>query len=673
MAPRFEPVVLALACAGIVAGYFWISYPAIPQYGLLEPSQQHFNQLVAGFRSGQLSLKQAPPVELTKLADPYDPNQNAPYRLHDASYYGGKYYLYYGITPALILFWPYVAVTGTYLPQKYAVTTFCSVGFLIGALLVWQIRRRCFQKPGTGVVLAMVVAVGTVNGAAFLVRRPEMYEVSISCAYAMVMAALASLWCALDGRRPVVWTALSSLFFGLAVGARPTFLFGTASLLIPVAFLLKAPEGVHDRKNYRRKLGMAAFAPLLSVGIGLAIYNYLRFGNPLEFGIKYTLMGEKFTRFFAFDWQIIWLIVRLYFLLPTRLMEYFPFVRGVDVSAVASHGTFAENPFGVLTNMPFLLLACAAPLAWLPLMSGSARRLRLFACAVAWVFLGSVGVLLVFAVGTGIRYEVDFIPYLAILAVLGVFGIEDFFSTRPNGRGLARLGWAGALAVSIAFNFFASCQHHGVLKRDAPGEFQALSRFFNYPIYTYNRFLASVRASPRPTEAPTDASSSHERGPLLVRIRLPPGIVGLREPLLAIGSGPGGSVVAFIRTVSRDQIAVGFELPGPSLYECRPISVKQQDTIDVAIFEPNLLPDLGDPEWKGVPYLKQLSDLGLYAITVNGAMALEGNSAVDGPIDRNAPLSIGVNPLKDSIVGARFTGQIMGISRLDVSHALLAQ
>ena len=34
---------------------------------------------------------------------------------------------------------------------------------------------------------------------------------------------------------------------------------------------------------------------------------------------------------------------------------------------------------------------------------------------------------------------------------------------------------------------------------------------------------------------------------------------------------------------------------------------------------------------------------------------------------------IGVNPLKDSIVGARFTGQIMGISRLDVSHALLAQ
>jgi hypothetical protein len=54
-------------------------------------------------------------------------------------------------------------------------------------------------------------------------------------------------------------------------------------------------------------------------------------------------------------------------------------------------------------------------------------------------------------------------------------------------------------------------------------------------------------------------------------------------------------------------------------------------------------------------------------------MALEGNSAVDGPIDRNAPLSIGVNPLKDSIVGARFTGQIMGISRLDVSHALLAQ
>ena len=347
----------------MVADYFWTTYPAIPQYGHLAASQQHFNQLVAGFRSGQLSLKEVPPAELANLADPYDPAQNEKYRLHDASYYHGRYYIYYGITPALILFWPFVALTGHYLPQKYAVMIFCSAGFLIGAALVQQIRRRCFPKVGTGAFLAMVLAVGAVDGVAFLVRRPEMYEVSVSCAYSMVMAALAALWCSLETvRRPLFWTALSSLFFGLAVGARPTFLFGAASLFVPVLYLMKDSAGCPSRRYYIWKLGLAAFAPLASIGIGLAIYNYLRFGNPLEFGIKYLLMGKEVRGFFAFNWPCIWLNIRLYLFLPTRLMGYFPFVLGVDIPPLAPGYAFTENPFGALTNIPFLLFAGAAPL-----------------------------------------------------------------------------------------------------------------------------------------------------------------------------------------------------------------------------------------------------------------------------------------------------------------------
>src|SRR5580698_8066559 len=139
MRNRSELFVLAVICAGIVASYAWMARPAIPQYGLLEPGQQHFNQLVAGFRSGHLSLAQAPPPELAKLADPYDPAQNANYRLHDASYYHGRFYIYYGITPVLVLFWPYFEITRHYLAQKYAVAIFCTVGFLAGAVLVWQL------------------------------------------------------------------------------------------------------------------------------------------------------------------------------------------------------------------------------------------------------------------------------------------------------------------------------------------------------------------------------------------------------------------------------------------------------------------------------------------------------------------------------------------------------
>jgi hypothetical protein len=666
---RSEPLLFALVCCVIIAGYSWVTYPAVAQYGLLEPSQQHFNQLLAGFKSGQLSLKEAPSPELAKLADPYDPVQNAPYRLHDASYYHGKFYIYFGVTPVLVLFWPFLALTGHYLSQKYAVVIFCSVGFLIGAALVWQIRRRYFAKIGTGVFLSLVLAVGTVNGAAFLVRRPEMYEVSISCAYAMVMAALWALWWALNSeRRPLVWTALSSLFFGLAVAARPPFLFGAASLLIPVAYLTRFSPDFRTRKFGGLKLGFAAFAPLVSIGMGLAVYNYLRFGNPLEFGIKYMMSGNRVTNSFPFNWQCIWLNARLYLLLPTRLMAYFPFVRGVQVPPLPQGYAFVENPYGIITNIPFLLLACAAPLAWRQPRSEATRRLQLFACALAWVSLMSVAFLLVYVVAT-IRYELDFTPYLAILGVIGVFGVEDYHLAHPRGRGLARLGWVGLLIVSIAFNFFGSCQHLRIFERDAPDEFQGLSRFFDYPVYAYNRYLSPSRAAPAAGPPADDKLGPGRYGPFVERIEMSAVENGAREPLLVIGNVRENAVIVFIRSVTKDRVAVGLEFPGIGTAECLPIRRARGGPIDVAIFAPQLLPDLGDPDWGAAPYRKQLSDLGLYTITINGIAALQVRAPLSKPIDRDAPLSIGANPLDNTSVAGRFGGQIVVLPRLKIGES----
>ena len=76
----------------------------------------YYNQLVAGFQAGQLHLLADVPRGLVELPDPYDPVANKPWRLnprdeqgvlHDTSYYNGRLYLYFGVTPALLLFWPY--------------------------------------------------------------------------------------------------------------------------------------------------------------------------------------------------------------------------------------------------------------------------------------------------------------------------------------------------------------------------------------------------------------------------------------------------------------------------------------------------------------------------------------------------------------------------------------
>ena len=91
-----------------------------------DAANNYYNLLVDGFRAGHLNLKTEAPLGLTQLADPYDPAANAHFRLgsdrlYDLSYYKGRLYLYFGVTPALILFWPFVALTGHYLSHRLAV------------------------------------------------------------------------------------------------------------------------------------------------------------------------------------------------------------------------------------------------------------------------------------------------------------------------------------------------------------------------------------------------------------------------------------------------------------------------------------------------------------------------------------------------------------------------
>jgi len=79
-------------------------------------ADNHYNLLVRGFQHGQLSLDKVAPPQLATLPDPYDPVANGRYRtgngLHDMTYYKGRLYLYFGVAPALLLFWPWAALTG---------------------------------------------------------------------------------------------------------------------------------------------------------------------------------------------------------------------------------------------------------------------------------------------------------------------------------------------------------------------------------------------------------------------------------------------------------------------------------------------------------------------------------------------------------------------------------
>ena len=433
------------------------------------PAMANYNLLVRGFQAGQLNLKREVPPGMATLPDPYDPVANAAYRhapdnLHDTSYYRGKLYLYFGAVPALVLFWPWVALTGHYLFPRVAVIIFCAVGFLASAGILLAARRRYFPNTGAGVLSACALALGLATGIPVLLQRPGLCEVPISCGYAFAMLALAAVWRALhEPERRGRWLAAASLSYGLAVGSRPSLLFGAAILLIPIAQAWRrTEEGLAKHSPARLRVGLlaAVAGPIGAIGLALIGYNLLRFGNPLEFGQHYQLAGIRLGRAPTFSLRYLWFNFRVYFLQPEHLRGHFPFIRNISFPALPAGYNQLENPF------PYGLLA-NVPLAWLALFRAFSlfRRFRFSPSPFRW-FLGAVGLFggisaltLCFYWGACARYEAEFLPALILLAVFGILGIERALEGRPVPRMASRFGWGALLAISIAFNLLASLQN----------------------------------------------------------------------------------------------------------------------------------------------------------------------------------------------------------------------
>ncbi len=456
--------VLGTVCVLIIVFFAWSAKSGGKELLGLQPGDSYYNLLVQGFRAGQLNVKREAPPELAQLPNPYDMEAGRPYRLipgspvYDMSYYKGKLYLYFGVTPALVLFWPYVVLTGHYLLHKEAVVIFCSVGFLSGVGLLWSLWRRYLAEVSFGVVVAGALALGLGMGTPLFLAACDFYEVAISCGYALTMVALVGIWKALhEPERRCWWLAGASVAYGLAVGSRPNLLFGGVILLVPVIATWREGRRVWS-------VLMGAVVPMVVIGLGLMLYNFLRFGNPLEFGMRYALPSDPHWQLFSLHY--LWFNFRLYFLEAARWSGRYPFIRDLAVPPLPVGHGMVESHFGVLSNIPVVWLALAAPLVWRGRTGETRSILRGFVAALALLFGMCVLTLCLFFAMT-LRYEMDFLPALGLLTVIGIFGLERVLAGRRVWRNAVRWCWGVLLTISVAFNLFASYErsaefHHNL-------------------------------------------------------------------------------------------------------------------------------------------------------------------------------------------------------------------
>ena len=130
------------AIAIVLAWYVYSNVRANPEWIKPRP-QGYYVLLTEALVSGQTYLHLTPDPRLKALPNPWAGGQGIP-RSHDATYFNDRYYLYFGVTPAIVLSVPWRLLTGTYLSDGACTGIFCTAGFLLAAWFYRRCKRRFF-------------------------------------------------------------------------------------------------------------------------------------------------------------------------------------------------------------------------------------------------------------------------------------------------------------------------------------------------------------------------------------------------------------------------------------------------------------------------------------------------------------------------------------------------
>ena len=484
---------IVLLVLATLAYYFWT---AITSSGGAPPihgqETDHFNLLTRGFAKGQLNLDGEVPAELIHAPNPYDPKLREKVNvLHDASYYRGKYYIYFGPAPVVTLLLPFSLVTGRNLPITYAVWFFSSVGFLALAGIFLFLQRRHYPGASLWTIAAGLIALGGASMVVTLLRRANVWELSAASGFCYSTLSLYCLVRALHSARATAWAVSGGLALGLAVASRPTYIMCSVLFALPLLFR-RQPEG---KRSYGWPALLGAAASCAVPVLALLTYNYARFENPLEFGITYQLTSviESESRHFSLEY--VGFNFHVYFLSALRWLPYFPFADGVALPPFPPQHGGHEYTFGLFSNLPFSWFS--AVLIGFVLTRrmrcgcerqrvDSAPRTDLIAAVIVIAAAGVLNAaLLLCFFGNCIRYMVDFTPWFMLLASVGLVEVESRLANRI-GRTLLRaagLGfavWSSAVAAASIVNFYDS-------EHQFPSAYRPVARVSNFPFLWYRQ------------------------------------------------------------------------------------------------------------------------------------------------------------------------------------------
>lgn len=637
-------MLLLALIVGTLFAYRWTTLVSF-DHPLVTTGEQgdHFNLLAHGFLKGRLSLDAAVPQAIIDSPNPYDPAQRPAgvETLHDASYYRGKYYIYFGPAPVVTLFIPWRLLTGHDLHIAYAVCIFSSGGYLALLALFFLLQRRYFPAASDSAIFISVLALGGATMVFALLRRPNVWELSAAAGFFFFVTSLLCLGSAVVSSRPARWAALGGLALGLAVASRPTYLACAALFALP---LLARRRGA---TRYGWQALFAAATTCGTIGLALLAYNYARFGDALEFGQKYQLSSiiEGNARHFSADYVAINL--KIYFFSALRWIGCFPFADGIVVPPAPIGFGGYEFAFGLLPNLPFVLLAVV------PLLALALPRVRRAAADPLWIMLALIAAaaalntaILLFFFGSCIRYMVDFTPCLVLLACVGVLLLDAHLSARFL-RALALPSAAILAFFSVTVSALSVVNLYNVRPNTPPSGYAPIARVLNAPVLALDRLRWP------------------DYSPWELRLSFPADRSRREEPLVTISDRGRPVARILVDYLGPDIVRIGYHEPlghdvalfTPGL-SAAPDSIH---TLRIQVGDPSIRPEHGMKSWLRLHYDDQpvvdLAAVSLNAfpgrITVGEYPRPEGNlTRFTGRVHSSGPASP-TPPARPPLLGAR--------------------
>lgn len=371
----------------------YVLYFAMATHGTFRPiwALDYYNQLATSITHGRFDI--------------VDPAST-----YDLSHYQGKWYLPWGILPALLLI-PVQSIMHRYVPTIYLSLLSASMNVVLIWFLLRRLEREFFPSftLGNRIVVMLFLAFGTTHF--YVGTLGSVWHVN-----QMVSSAIStlSIYIILKKHRSPMDYLAAVILSGIQLLGRPT---NVLFVLIPLTLYIF--DTYHALKSGRLNNSIRESLVIFGIPLGLAMilffsYNYVRFQNPFEYGYSFIVeapylsaIREKNGVFSLANasinaWHMLFEIPQL-FLFPRIHLAF----------NLIGNSIFFLSP-------PLLFAFLASPFTGKKKLTFDPYKTSLWVTTVGIV----IPILLCYSSGWmqfGYRYSLDF---LLPMILLGVFGLK---------------------------------------------------------------------------------------------------------------------------------------------------------------------------------------------------------------------------------------------------------